>query len=75
MLPNLSAQSMIDFMTLNRLYAWPYFERHLNAASEAFTHLHDDHDDPYGELGTGGSWEPIFGMIHESPSQSDKEGH
>ena len=73
-LPNLSAQSLINCMTLNRLHALPYFKRHLDAASEAFTHLHDDPDNPYGDEGTGGSWQPIGGMIRESDEDGD-EGH
>ena len=72
-LPNLSSQSLINCMTLNRLHALPYFRRHLDAASEAFTHLHDDPDDPYGDLGTAGSWQPIGGMIRDSPIQSDED--
>ena len=72
-MPDLSARRLIECMTLNRLHASPHFKDHLNAASEAFTHLHDDPDDPYGDLGTAGSWQPIGGMIRDSPIQSDED--
>ena len=80
-LPKLSSQSLINCMTLNRLHALPDFKRHLDTASEAFIHLHDDPDDPNGDVGTGGSWQPIGGRIGESdedgeegPEESDDEG-
>ena len=72
-MPDLSARRLIECMTLNRLHASPHFKDHLNAASKAFTHLHDDPDEPNGDLGTAGSWAPIGGMIRDSPIQSDED--
>ena len=73
LLPDLSAESLIAIMTLNRLRLLPNFEQDLEDASAAFTHLHDDPDEPNGKLGTTGSWQPLGGMHHDSPIQSDED--
>ena len=64
LLPDLSAESLIAIMTLNRLRLLPNFQQHLEDASAAFTHLHvdpDEHDDPNG-LGSFRAWQPLGGM-------------
>ena len=64
LLPDLSAESLIAIMTINRLRLLPNFQQHLEDASAAFTHLHvdpDEHDDPNG-LGSFRAWQPLGGM-------------
>ena len=71
-LPNLSAQSLINCMTLNRLHALPYFRRHLDAASLAFSHPHDDPDEPYRYVYRPvRKWQPMGGQIRDSDEEGD----
>lgn len=73
-LPDLSAQCLINCMTLNRLHALPYFRRHLDAASLAFSHPHDDPDTPYRHDNRVRKWQPMGGQILYSDEEGD-EGH